>query len=125
MSIRPATANDIETVLRVQEASPGAARWRRNDYERLVGESERVFRVTQAGSIVGFLAARLLREALSEVRNQSARSAWLEVRDSNQRARAFYRSFGFRETHRQARFYQNPEEDAVVCRRTLKPLSSA
>lgn len=145
VSIRAATADDIAAVLRVQHASPGAACWQRNDYEHLAGNQGHVFLVAQASNIVGFLAARLaadeleilnlavepqhrrrgvgarlLQAALAEARQHGARNVWLEVRASNQRARAFYRRVGLRETYRRPRFYQNPEEDAVVCQHTLK-----
>lgn len=43
-----------------------------------------------------------------------ARKAWLEVRDSNQRARSLYSRFGFQEIGRRRGFYTDPTEDAVL-----------
>lgn len=148
VSIEAATAFDLEAVLCVQGASPSAARWSRSDYERFLGESGRIFLIARASSLVGFLAARvvaneveilnlavephrrgrgigalLLRETLTRAWQRGARSAWLEVRASNQLACTFYRSFGFRETYRRPCFYQDPEEDAVIFRRTLEAAS--
>jgi [ribosomal protein S18]-alanine N-acetyltransferase len=40
--------------------------------------------------------------------------ATLEVRGSNETALALYRKFGFQEVGKRRRYYQNPEEDAVI-----------
>lgn len=150
VKVAPGTRADIEGVLGVQAASPEAARWSRNDYENFLAESGCLFLVGRAGGVIGFVAARvvadeleilniavepgrrgrgigawLLREVLAEARRRGARSAWLEVRHSNRRALTFYHSFGFREAYRRSRFYQAPEEDAVVYRRALAPPASA
>jgi len=71
------------------------------------------------------MGAGLLRLTLEEAVHRGARSAWLEVRESNQRARFFYRSFGFQEAYRRPRFYQNPDEDAVVYQRLLDSRTAA
>ena len=147
---RAARREDITAVLRVQEASAGAAAWSPADYESLLAESKGLLYVAEAGSVVGFLAGRLaadeleilnaavspelrgrgvgaglLRLTLEEAVHRGARSAWLEVREWNQRARFFYRSFGFQEAYRRPRFYQNPDEDAVVYRRLLDSRTAA
>jgi len=44
---------------------------------------------------------------------------YLEVRDSNDRARRLYRSSGFEEVGRRRRYYRRPVEDAIVLRRTM------
>mgnify|MGYP001057905048 CR=1 FL=1 len=146
VTIRQATLADLAAVLRVQQASPGAAAWSHADYESFLANSDAIFLVAGAPAVVGFLtarvvsdeleilnlavepaqrgrgiAARLLGQTLAEARARNVRSAWLEVRASNQRARAFYRSFGFQEVLHRPRYYHNPEEDAVVCRRLLQP----
>jgi len=46
-------------------------------------------------------------------------AVFLEVRDSNQRARELYASRGFEEVGRRRRYYRRPVEDAIVLRRTL------
>ena len=44
---------------------------------------------------------------------------YLEVRDSNERARQLYGSRGFEEVGRRREYYRRPAEDAIVLRRTL------
>ncbi len=146
VTLRRATLADLDAVLQVQQASPGAAVWNRADYQGLLAESDGIFLVAAGPVVVGFLAARvvsdeleilnlavepahrgrgvaarLLGEALAEARARDVRSAWLELRASNQRALAFYRSFGFQVTSCRPRYYRDPEEDAIVCRRLLLP----
>ncbi|MEP6495743.1 MAG: ribosomal protein S18-alanine N-acetyltransferase [bacterium] len=61
----------------------------------------------------------LLDAALSEARARKANAVYLEVRDSNERARRLYGSRGFEEIGRRRGYYQLPDEDAIVLRRTL------
>lgn len=146
VTIRAGTPEDAERVLQIQKASPGVAGWSRRDYEKFLEEERHVFLVAVGQEPIGFLtgrlaadeleilnvavvpthrgrgvAARLLRGALDQACEQRARSAWLEVRDSNQAARRLYCSFGFREAYRRPGFYRDPVEDAVVYRRALEP----
>ena len=51
---------------------------------------------------------------------RGAREAVLEVRASNHRALALYRSLGFAETGRRPRYYADPAEDAVLLRCSLR-----
>jgi ribosomal-protein-alanine N-acetyltransferase len=60
------------------------------------------------------LAKRLLTAALAEGKKSGARRAFLEVRESNSDARAFYQSQGFQETGRRKLYYSHPFEDALV-----------
>lgn len=62
----------------------------------------------------------LLDAALEEGRRRGAATVYLEVRDSNDRARRLYRSREFEEVGRRRRYYDKPVEDAIVLRRTLK-----
>ena len=60
------------------------------------------------------VAAGLL-EALKEFcRGRKITRIFLEVRASNLPAQALYRSAGFAELGKRPRFYQNPEEDAIL-----------
>jgi len=61
----------------------------------------------------------LLDAALSEARARKANAVYLEVRDSNERARRLYGSREFEEIGRRRNYYQLPDEDAIVLRRTL------
>jgi ribosomal-protein-alanine N-acetyltransferase len=61
----------------------------------------------------------LLHEFLRQAEKRGARVAFLEVRESNLAARALYERTGFRETGRRNRYYREPEEDAILYRRSL------
>jgi [ribosomal protein S18]-alanine N-acetyltransferase len=65
----------------------------------------------------------LLQHALDEGERRGAEAVFLEVRDSNERARRLYESSGFEEIGRRRRYYNKPVEDAIVLRRTLKELN--
>jgi ribosomal-protein-alanine N-acetyltransferase len=65
------------------------------------------------------LATKLLASALAAGKTRGARRAFLEVRNSNSVARAFYHSQGFRETGRRKDYYSHPYEDAIVLRLPL------
>ena len=60
------------------------------------------------------LAVRLLRHVMAEVVAQGARSATLEVRRSNDAARALYESLGFRVEAVRRDYYLRPREDALI-----------
>lgn len=62
----------------------------------------------------------LLDAALAEGERRQVSAVYLEVRDSNERARRLYRSRGFEEVGRRRKYYRLPVEDAIVLRRTLK-----
>ena len=132
--IRSATADDLEGIRRLQEASPEAVAWNPADY--LAHDC----RVAALGEqVAGFIVTRRLVEAESEILNlavdpalrrqgvatwllgetlASAPGSWfLELRPSNQAARSLYERFGFREVARRPAYYQDSGEDAVVMRR--------
>ena len=62
----------------------------------------------------------LLDAALEEAGRRGAGAVYLEVRDSNERARRLYHSRAFEEVGRRRQYYRRPVEDAIVLRRTLK-----
>lgn len=64
------------------------------------------------------VAGRLLDEALAAADAEGAESVYLEVRVSNEAARALYASRGFRQAGRRRGYYDKPAEDALVLRRT-------
>lgn len=104
-----------------------------------------VAEVGQAGQLAGFAVASLtppdselesVAVAAAAQRRGVGRSLWqslvealaaggasqafLEVRASNLRAQAFYRSLGFAEVGRRPAYYTDPAEDAVILRRSLR-----
>lgn len=60
------------------------------------------------------VARALMGAALGALRQDGVRRVFLEVRESNEPARRFYRAQGFQEVGRRARYYRNPAEAAVV-----------
>lgn len=65
------------------------------------------------------LAAQLLAELVAAARLARSDAVFLEVRESNQAARALYRKVGFAEIGRRKGYYADPPEDAILCRLTL------
>lgn len=60
------------------------------------------------------MAQRLLRQVFAESVAGGARSATLEVRRSNDAARALYEGLGFRVEAVRRDYYQQPREDALI-----------
>jgi ribosomal-protein-alanine N-acetyltransferase len=65
------------------------------------------------------VGTRLLGEFVAHARAQQGSGILLEVRESNQSARAFYGKAGFEETGFRKSYYSNPTEDAILCRLRL------
>jgi [ribosomal protein S18]-alanine N-acetyltransferase len=133
LEIRPASPADLPEIARIQTASPEAARWKPESY---LGYDCLV--ATLGGHVTGFLVARrtapgemeilnlavepearrsgvataLMREALAHHRGE----VFLEVRQSNEGARALYRSLGFQDAGIRQRYYVDPPEDGIVMR---------
>jgi len=63
------------------------------------------------------LGRRLLFQALDLGARRGARTAHLEVRESNRAALGLYRSLGFRTVGVRKGYYESPSEDAVVLSR--------
>jgi ribosomal-protein-alanine N-acetyltransferase len=60
------------------------------------------------------MARRLLRHVLRDAAAAGARSATLEVRRSNEAARALYEGLGFQVEAERTGYYQEPPEDALI-----------
>ena len=58
----------------------------------------------------------LLQKLVFHVRQQCGSSVFLEVRESNQGARALYRKLGFEEAGLRKNYYPSPPEDAILYR---------
>ncbi len=61
----------------------------------------------------------LLDAAIAAAGDRGAEALYLDVRESNVRARALYDSRGFVEVGRRRRYYRRPAEDAIVLRRGI------
>jgi [ribosomal protein S18]-alanine N-acetyltransferase len=62
------------------------------------------------------LGTRLVGELLDLARARGAEAVFLEVRASNRAARTLYEKWSFTESGHRPRYYQNPEEDAILYR---------
>jgi len=62
------------------------------------------------------LGTRLLLELREVAHAERAQAIFLEVRESNQAARAFYERQGFEQSGRRPRYYSQPDEDAITYR---------
>lgn len=64
---------------------------------------------------------RQLLDALMQAASETeCESVFLEVRESNQAARAFYESVGFKPDGRRKSYYSNPSEDAILYRLAVR-----
>ena len=66
------------------------------------------------------LGRLLLEHVESDCADQGADRILLEVRPSNDRARALYAAFGYVEVGRRKRYYEDTREDAILMDRILK-----
>jgi ribosomal-protein-alanine acetyltransferase len=137
--IRPLTPEDSRALSDLESRCVGAAKWGEGGYHG-VGASGIIGWVATGGNIVlGFIlvravademeilnlavepdsrrkgiAARLLGNATAEARRANVKDIYLEVRESNSAARAFYLSKGFIEQGRRKNYYSAPMEDALM-----------
>jgi ribosomal-protein-alanine N-acetyltransferase len=127
--------------------APTAAQWPREHFEQAIQISQprRVMLVLEdQTAILAFLVARavaneweleniavahdarrrgigsrILSEFLDMAQQQKAEAIFLEVRESNHAAFAFYQKWAFEEVGRRTNYYTGPKEDALVYRLTL------
>lgn len=135
--LRAGTSADLARVRQIQAAALPSSRWDAEQYLRhefLVGCHD--------GAIAGFIVARktapderevLNIAVLSEYRglgigeallralvfNGQTGDVFLEVRESNDRARRLYERVGFEEVGRRPGYYEDPPETAVIMRITV------
>jgi ribosomal-protein-alanine N-acetyltransferase len=90
----------------------------------VAGEGEILNLAVVPGARRRGIGGALLEVGLRQLRNRGAREVFLEVRESNQAARAMYQSRGFRVVGARQRYYRQPVEDALVFRLPLAPRDS-
>ena len=143
--LRAAVEADADSIAALEAQCPGAAQWERDSharsepagYQRIVAERD--------GVILGFIIARtaadeleilnlavypafrrqgigtrLLEMATSEARTAGAKKVFLEVRESNSTALAFYRAHRFQRSGRRKGYYSQPCEDALALALSLE-----
>jgi [ribosomal protein S18]-alanine N-acetyltransferase len=141
MITRPATPEDISTIVAIQQKTPEAAEWRESDYAQLAEDPSGVLLVAEdaARQVLGFAAAwrvfdeaelqnlavdpqhrrqgigqGLLHEVHCRLRAVGTKRVFLEVRPSNESALALYQSSGYTIIGRRQNYYSAPQEDALV-----------
>jgi ribosomal-protein-alanine N-acetyltransferase len=145
--LRPAEERDLTDVTRIERGS-FADPWTEESFRRLIDVEPAIFLVAEddadsavAGYVAAFavgddgeilnvavdprfrgrgLAGQMLDAVLIEFGARGVRTAFLEVRESNEAARALYGSRGFTEIGRRRGYYRRPIEDALVMRRVLE-----
>jgi len=121
-----------------------AAHWSAQDLAQLEASGTRIWVDVQEIGVAGAVASReaageaeilnlavapawrrrgigrgLMETALEGAVSAGVRRVFLEVRESNAGARAFYSRLGFAEGGRRRNYYRDPEEDALLLSRTL------
>jgi [ribosomal protein S18]-alanine N-acetyltransferase len=141
MRIRPATAEDVETIVAIQRKNPQAAQWLESDYVRLAEDPSGVLLVAEdaAGQVLGFAAGQcvadeaelqnlavdpehhrhgvgqaLLDGVHCRLRAAGTKRIYLEVRPANGPALALYQSSGYTVVGRRRDYYAAPREDALA-----------
>jgi ribosomal-protein-alanine N-acetyltransferase len=137
--IRPYQSGDAEALSAILHSATEAAQWPLESYERMTHLPGALTLVCETDvGVTGFLIARqvadeaevlnvavltearrqgqasaLLTAALDQVRNSGVLRCFLEVRESNQPALAFYSKQGFILSGRRKAYYRTPVEDAL------------
>lgn len=142
--ILPATVADLPAMMALEKRAATAAHWSAEQYEALFcasGPGRVALILWEEPDLQGFVIARvagkeweieniavagparrrglgtrLLGELLDSARAKDAAAVFLEVRESNQAARALYEKWAFRESGRRPRYYKDPAEDAILYR---------
>jgi ribosomal-protein-alanine acetyltransferase len=137
----PRDALAVEGILR---KSPEAAAWSLKSIEQLNQRGELAWVIETDGAVRGFLVSRtvvgeaevlnlsvdpgkrragnasaLLQRAVADFRGLRVTKIFLEVRESNRAAIAFYAKHGFVKTGQRPAYYRDPDEDAVLMMREL------
>lgn len=140
------TEGDLDAILRLETDTPEAPQWERATYEGFCEDSpaKQLFVAADDDRLAGFVAAQivvdvcglesiavgaatrrtgvgsaLLTTLINWARQRGASRMQLEVRAENISAIGFYEHAGFRRDGLRRKYYQNPEEDAVLMSRVL------
>jgi ribosomal-protein-alanine acetyltransferase len=144
VNVRRATPGDIPSIMALERDTPGIAHWSESSYRSIFAPNSPVrigLVAVEPGEerMRGFLFARvsardcelenlavaapyrrrgigsaLLKSFLGEARALRLERIMLEVRESNQEARALYEKHGFSIDGRRRSYYREPEEDAIL-----------
>jgi ribosomal-protein-alanine acetyltransferase len=143
LQIRRMLAQDVAAVREILRATPSAADWSEEAVRNSLGNAHAVALVSErrkeiSGCIFGLKvadeaeilnlvvtppnqrqgeASELVRRLLAEWEPSGRKRIFLEVRESNAAAVAFYKRLGFQQVRKRKKYYSNPEEDALVLER--------
>jgi ribosomal-protein-alanine N-acetyltransferase len=140
--VRRYQSGDSEPVSEICRKSPEAAQWSKESYEQAHASGQIVLIAEIQTQVCGFLVARiigdeaeilntavdpahrgkgigtlLLTTAISAARAHTVKTIFLEVRESNSAAIAFYAKHGFAKTAQRREYYGGPTENAVVMKK--------
>lgn len=144
-AIRELTAKDAAAVAEILRQAPEAVFWPDASVKEVLAWKGALAIASEADEkLHGFLIARqagdeaeilnlavasesrrsgvggaLLSSALEALRARGVTCVFLEVRESNARAIAFYSKHGFSRTGRREDYYRDPRESAIVMQRKL------
>jgi len=139
-NVRALATADLSKVQLLAKSCPEAAQWTPSEFELSIGDV-RGWVIGDSQILFGFIAVRviapagemellnlavgpnwrrrgfgsiLLNTALADCRANGYEAVFLEVRESNQRAIAFYKEHGFAVSGRRPNYYRNPDESALT-----------
>ena len=131
LHVRDGAESDLDSIRRIQAASPQAAQWDVRDYLKYD-----LLVVTWEECLAGFAVSRTVaggenellnlavdpvfrrkgvaRRLVEELTTRHPGTLWLEVRESNANARNFYKQLGFSEVGIRSAYYPDSCESAIV-----------
>jgi [ribosomal protein S18]-alanine N-acetyltransferase len=138
--VRPCRREHLAEIEAILQVSPEAAPWTAAPLAEIFKQHMKYFFISAENQkVTGFIAGRrvleeaevlnlavhpsarergaggaLLRVLLEEFRREKVVNAFLEVRESNLFAIAFYRKFGFEQVGKRPGYYRGPDEAALV-----------
>jgi ribosomal-protein-alanine N-acetyltransferase len=145
VSVEPARLVDVPAILEIERAVFSDP-WSAQSFREALGHPAVYFACAcrDGGDVLGYVVAwfvadegeianlavarsvwragigrALLDAALSEAVERGVTAVYLEVRESNERARQLYASRGFEQVGRRRGYYRRPVEDAIVLRRAM------
>lgn len=145
MEIRNYLPGDAAKLVAICKNAPEAAQWPAQAYERAHSYGQIILVAEAEGRVAGFVVARaagdeaeilnmavenaerrkgvgqaLLSGALEEARGAGCKKVFLEVREGNATAIAFYRQYRFCEIGKRTGYYRDPTEDATLMQKRIE-----
>jgi ribosomal-protein-alanine acetyltransferase len=140
--VRPYQPSDSQALYNISRQSPESAQWSKESYDQAHSLGQIVLVAESNAEVCGFLVARttwdeaeilnmavepthrrngigsaLLSAAISSAQIHQAKTIYLEVRESNRAAIAFYAKHGFAKSAVRRAYYSSPTENAVVMKK--------